>query len=43
MLFRSHLTAALAGLPVLLALRTLEKGWEARLLRHNPDAAALTA
>ena len=38
-----HLTAALAGLPVLLALRSLEKGWQADLLRHNPDAAAMTA
>jgi hypothetical protein len=38
-----HLAASLAGLPVLLALRTLEKGWQASLLRHNPDAAALTA
>ena len=38
-----HLAASLAGLPVLLALRTLEKGWQVSLLRHNPDAAALTA
>lgn len=38
-----HLSASLAGLPVLLALRKLERGWRATLLRHNPDAAALTA
>jgi hypothetical protein len=38
-----HLAASLAGLPVLLALRKLEKGWQETLLRHNPDAAALTA
>jgi hypothetical protein len=38
-----HLTAALAGLPVLLALKKMEMGWQATLLRHNPDAAALTA
>jgi hypothetical protein len=35
-----HLTAALAGLPVLLALGAMEKGWQAQLLRHNPDPAA---
>lgn len=38
-----HLVAALAGLPVLAALRKLDMGWRATLLRHNPDAAALTA
>ncbi len=38
-----HLTASLAGLPVLLALKKMEMGWQATLLRHNPDAAALTA
>jgi hypothetical protein len=35
-----HLTASLAGLPVLAALRKLDRGWRATLLRHNPDAAA---
>ncbi|RYF72032.1 MAG: hypothetical protein EOO22_11545 [Comamonadaceae bacterium] len=34
-----HLTAALAGLPVLHALQTLNR----QSLRHNPGAAALTA
>ncbi|RZI92262.1 MAG: hypothetical protein EOP78_14070 [Variovorax sp.] len=34
-----HLTAALAGLPVLHALQTLDR----QSLRHNPGAAALTA
>jgi hypothetical protein len=38
-----HLAASMAGLPVLLALTKLEKGWQETLLRHNPDAAALTA
>ncbi|WP_062364087.1 hypothetical protein [Variovorax paradoxus] len=39
-----HLTASLAGLPVLAALRKLDMNWRATLLRHNPDAAAaLTA
>jgi hypothetical protein len=37
-----HLAASLAGLPVLAALRRLDIGWRATLLRHNPDAAALT-
>lgn len=37
-----HLTASLAGLPVLLALRKLEMGWKAAL-RHNPGAAAVAA
>jgi hypothetical protein len=34
-----HFTAALAGMPVLLALQAFER----RTLRHNPGAAALTA
>jgi hypothetical protein len=38
-----HLTAALAGLPVLLALGAMEQGWRAQLLRHNPDPAAVAA
>lgn len=38
-----HLTASLAGLPVLAALRKLDMNWRATLLRHNPDAAAMTA
>jgi hypothetical protein len=38
-----HLVAALAGLPVLAALRKLDVRWRGTLLRHNPDAAALTA
>ena len=38
-----HLVAALAGLPVLVALRKLDMGWRATLLRHNPDAAVVTA
>ncbi|MEJ1130390.1 hypothetical protein V9L20_22660 [Variovorax sp. CCNWLW225] len=38
-----HLVAALAGLPVLAALRKLDMGWRATLLRHNPDAAVVTA
>ena len=38
-----HLVAALAGLPVLAALRKLDVSWRGTLLRHNPDAAALTA
>ncbi|MDH6591851.1 hypothetical protein M2165_001740 [Variovorax sp. TBS-050B] len=38
-----HLTASLAGLPVLFALRSLEKDWQAKLLRHNPDPAAVAA
>lgn len=38
-----HLVAALAGLPVLTALRKLDVSWRGTLLRHNPDAAALTA
>lgn len=37
-----HLTASLAGLPVLWALKKLDMGWRATL-RHNPDAAAVTA
>jgi len=36
-----HLVAALAGLPVLAALRKLDVSWRGSLLRHNPDAAAL--
>ncbi|WP_447748149.1 hypothetical protein [Variovorax boronicumulans] len=36
-----HLVASLAGLPVLMALYRLEKGWRATLLRHNPDPAAI--
>jgi hypothetical protein len=38
-----HLVAGLAGLPVLAALRKLDRGWRATLLRHNPDAAVVTA
>jgi hypothetical protein len=38
-----HMMAALAGLPVLAALRKLDASWRGTLLRHNPDAAALTA
>jgi len=38
-----HLTASLAGLPVLAALRKLDMNWRATLLRHNPDAAVVTA
>ena len=38
-----HLVASLAGLPVLMALYRLEKGWRATLLRHNPDPAAIAA
>jgi len=37
-----HLTASLAGLPVVLALRKLEMRWQAAL-RHNPGAAAVAA
>lgn len=37
-----HLTASLAGLPVVLALRKLEMRWQAAL-RHNPGAAAMAA
>jgi hypothetical protein len=37
-----HLTAALAGLPVVLALHKLEMRWQAAL-RHNPGAAAVAA
>ena len=37
-----HLTASLAGLPVVLALRKLELRWQAAL-RHNPGAAAVAA
>ena len=36
-----HLVASMAGLPVLMALYRLEKGWRATLLRHNPDPAAI--
>lgn len=38
-----HLVAALAGLPVLAALRKLDVSWRGALLRHNPDAAVVTA
>ncbi|MDR6888646.1 MULTISPECIES: hypothetical protein [Variovorax] len=38
-----HLVAALAGLPVLAALRKLDVSWRGTLLRHNPDAAVVTA
>jgi hypothetical protein len=37
-----HLTASLAGLPLVLALRKLEMRWQAAL-RHNPGAAAVAA
>jgi len=37
-----HITAALAGLPVLWALHKLEMRWQAAL-RHNPAAAAMAA
>jgi len=38
-----HLVASLAGLPVLAALRRLDRGWRAAALRHNPGAATVTA
>jgi hypothetical protein len=38
-----HLVAALAGLPVVFALRAMAQDWQAQVLRHNPDPAAVAA